>query len=75
MDQGGGSGEGGGNNRCVDSGDEDRETPGSHWGLLGIALTFVSSTLLTVSRSGIATGCYQLLDLRLHAGTLQPRWR
>ncbi|KAL0047381.1 hypothetical protein WJX82_002034 [Trebouxia sp. C0006] len=43
IDQGGGSGEGGGNNRCVDSGDEDRETPGSHWGLLGIALTFARS--------------------------------
>ncbi|KAL0022255.1 hypothetical protein WJX77_010593 [Trebouxia sp. C0004] len=39
----GGSGEGGGNNPLVDSNDEDKELPGSQWGLLGIALTFACS--------------------------------
>ena len=53
IDQGGGSGEGGGNSHFVDSGDEDRELPGSHWGLLGIALTFVSSSFLAVSKLNI----------------------
>lgn len=50
IDQGGGSGQGGGNSYLVDSGDEDKEVPGSQWGLLRIALIFVSSCLLTVPK-------------------------
>ncbi len=86
IDQGGGSGEGGGNNRLVDPGDEDRELPGSHWGLLGIALTFVSSSYLTVSKlkirhchkisstCGLSLACRHaptLLEVTMMGGSLQ----